>query len=177
MLACQSRWILEDISGHLQDSLHPQDIFITAGKRRSSVTSDRRVPSEELQQSPSVNARSQEGSISEPLLKIFKTSGRRRSLLPGEFLVWSSLCKASSKVQAVIAMRQEGKSLVTRRNKDLFTNILFFTVAVIFQYSLSSTTCSAPCHQQDQGPSYFISLPASSAKKMVKRSSSRAGQG
>ena len=95
----------------IQDSLHPQDIFITAGKRRSSVTSDRRVPSEELQQSPSVNARSQEGSISEPLLKIFKTSGRRRSLLEGEFLVWSSLCKAR---------RQEGQSLVTRINVNFF---------------------------------------------------------
>jgi len=32
-------------------------------------------------------------SISETLLEIFKTSGRRRSLLAGEFLVWSSLCK------------------------------------------------------------------------------------
>ena len=40
-----------------------------------------------------VNARGQEGSISETLLEIFKTSGRRRSLLAGEFLVWSSLCK------------------------------------------------------------------------------------
>ena len=54
-----------------------------------------------------VNAMSQEDRIYEPLLKSFKTACRRRSLLAGEFLVWTSLCKASSKDRAVVARRQE----------------------------------------------------------------------
>ena len=58
----------------------------------------------------SVNAMSQEGSIYKPLLASFKTSGRR-SLLVGEFLVCSSLCKAR---------RQEGQSLVTQINVNFF---------------------------------------------------------
>ena len=58
-----------------------------------------------------VNAMSQEGSISKPILEIFKTFGRKRSLLAGEFLVWSSLCKAR---------RQECQSLVTRINVNFF---------------------------------------------------------
>ena len=56
-----------------------------------------------------VNNMSQESIISKPLLEIFKTVGRRRSLLAGVFLVWSSL--DSSKVRAVVARTQEGKRL------------------------------------------------------------------
>ena len=74
----------------LQVSLHPPEIFKTAG-RRSSVTGESLVRS--LSKVIAVNARGQEGSISETLLEIFKTSGRRRSLLAVEFLVWSSMCK------------------------------------------------------------------------------------
>ena len=71
-----------------------------------------------------VNARSQEGRISEPLLEIFKTAGRSRSLMAGESLVWSSLCKASSKVRAVMARRQEGQSHASR-NENFITNTFF----------------------------------------------------
>ena len=53
-----------------------------------------------------VNAMSQEDRIYEPLLKIFKTACMR-SLLAGEFLVMTSLCKAFSKVRAVVARKQE----------------------------------------------------------------------
>ena len=55
-----------------------------------------------------VNVMSQEDGIYKPLLKIFQTACMWRSLLAGEFLVWTSLCKASSKVQAVVARKQEG---------------------------------------------------------------------
>ena len=91
-----------------------------------------------------VNVMSQEDRIYEPLLKIFKTACRGRSLLAEKSLVWTSLCKASSKVQAVVARKQEGESLVSRRIVGFFKEYILIEVAVTCHYSLPPTPCSVP---------------------------------
>ena len=58
-------------------------------------------------------------------------AGRTRSLLAEGSLVWSSLCKTFSKVNAMMAMGKESELLVTRKKSIFLHENMFFSCSHI----------------------------------------------